>query len=144
MSESEARSASTSGSTAPEKAAGQQSAWSSPEVSAILSQYGQAMMRLGQLEKELEELKHKVPATATTPTPSSADIQGVMQEKERELRRKDETIASLRLQVSTLTSQLARSEEKLKMAADGNYVAHRRRGRRKWWQFWRRSSRATG
>lgn len=111
----------------------------SPEVNSILLKYGEAMLRLGQMERELEHLRQQVQVAVPAVQPPNPELAEALQAKEKELKRKDETIASLRVHISTLTAQLEKTEERLKAAAAGNYMMHRRR-HRKWWQFWRRSS----
>ncbi len=111
----------------------------SPEINSILLKYGEAMMRLGQMEREVEHLRQQVQVAVPTVQSPNPELTEALQAKEKELKRKDETIASLRLHISTITSQLEKTEERLKAAAMGNYMIYRKR-RRKWWQFWRRSS----
>ncbi len=102
------------------------------------------MMRLGQMEKELEYLRQRVQTVVPSVSSGNHDnhdnheMADPLQAKEKEIQRKDETITSLRLRVSTLTAQLAKTEGSLKEAATGNFIRHRQH-RRKWWQFWRRS-----
>ena len=111
------------------------------DVNMLLTQYGQAMARAEQLEQlcstqeqRLAELERQLQAaeSARKSDPQSQPGPNV----EADLRRKNETIESLRLQLMTAQSEITRLKEKLKLAAEGSYTLRRRRYRR-WWQFWK-------
>lgn len=112
------------------------------DVNVLLTQFGQAMARVGQLEQlcrtqeqKIAELESKVQAAQATNKPdSSAQL---TPDFEARLRRKDETIDALRVQLMTAQSELARSREKLKLAAEGAYMRHRH-SHHKWWQLWKK------
>lgn len=91
----------------------------------ILREYGQAMMRVGQLEKELALAKQGsqspadgVLSSGNTPQ-QLADLQMKLTDREQE-------IVALRLQLETMQADLKETQNKLKLAAEGNYIRHRK------------------
>lgn len=104
------------------------------DINVLLTQYGQAMARVGQLEQQVAELQSRLQAAvaASKPQPAAQPPPDI----EAKLRQKDATIETLRLQLMTSQSELARTKEKLKLAAEGAYMRHRHH--RKWWQFWKK------
>ena len=92
----------------------------------VLAQYGQSMMRVGQLKQELELERSGVYAPRespkvddTQPKREIADIKAKLQDREQE-------IVALRLQLETMQLKLNETETKLKLAAEGNYIRHRK------------------
>ena len=114
-------------------------AQSGGEWNALLAQYGQAMMQVGQLEKEVRDLRERL--TELQENGRNNHLGAPSEEKDEELRQKNQVIASLRLQIASLSEELTSTKGKLKQAAEGNYRRHRRSHRpRPWWRFWRRRS----
>lgn len=107
------------------------------DLRTVLSLYGEAMAKVGQLEKEVAQLREGVQARAVSgASPTDPTLQAALEQKERELKEKDRVIAMLRMDLSNAQAQMIRLEEKLKQAAHGNYMIYRKK-RRKWWQVWR-------
>ncbi len=107
-----------------------------PDVTTVLAQYGQAMMHLGQLERDVQQLRAQL-QTATPPqgaAKEAPEVQSLVKEKDRLLKEKDNAINTLRLQVTALNGQLADTQHKLKLAAEGAYMLHKRRKRRGPWR----------
>jgi predicted nucleic acid-binding Zn-ribbon protein len=92
----------------------------------VLAQYGQAMIRIGQLEKELDLSANRThtPAKDTgvvdvSTKRETTDLKAKLQACEQEL-------VALRLQLETVHGELNETKTKLKLAAEGNYIRHRK------------------
>ena len=95
----------------------------------IITAYGKAMQRLGELEKEVEALRRAGPRELR---PVAEDP-----EKDRALAEARNRIAQLETQVATLDSQLKRAEERYRLAAEGNLIRRRHsHSPPPWWKFW--------
>ncbi|MBI2166326.1 MAG: hypothetical protein HYU29_08005 [Chloroflexi bacterium] len=105
---------------------------------ALLAKYGEAMMRMGQLEQEIGHLKGLLEKKGGRGSEAGEGVEELKQERDAALKSMNEQTQSLRVQVATLQAQLEMTEEKLKLAAEGNYTRMRKRHhRRRWWQLWR-------
>ena len=141
-----------------------------PGYDAVIRLYGEAMLRIGELEARLigverrggaesgvqgassfnvAELAEKVEAlerrsgtSADTETSDPAgDTKPISAEDEAPLRELEEEISQLRLQLNSLTGQLAQTQEQLR-SAQGTRARRRSRSRRDSppkWKFWQGS-----
>ena len=110
-------------------------AQSGGDWNALLAQYGQAMMQVGKLEEEARDLRERLTELQGG---GGNNLDAPLKEKDEELRQKNQIIASLRLQVSSLSEELDSRREKLKLAAEGKYSRNRRHHQRTpWWQIWK-------
>ena len=142
----------------------------SPGYDAVIRLYGEAMMRIGELEAQMfgverrvtesenrgasssdfAELAEKVEAlerrwgtsAGTETSEHASDTRPISAEDDNLLREREEEISQLRLQVNSLTGQLAQTQEQLK-SSQGTRA--RRRSRRRdsppKWKFWQGSRR---
>ena len=94
----------------------------------LITAYGKAMQRLGELEKEVAALRR---FGVRDQSPVTEDF-----EKEKALNEGRARFAQLETQVASLDSQLKRAEERYRAAAEGNLSRHRRSHRAPWWRFW--------
>ena len=106
----------------------------------VLARYGEAMLRAGKLEEEVNSLQRMV-----EPLQGQRDgdpgLVAQLEEKDQELRRREETAAALRVQISALAAELEQTKGNLRQGSNGNYAHIQRRRHRPWWQFWRRRHR---
>ena len=101
-----------------------------PDLQAVFTEYGQAMHRVGQLEREIELLRSQLEAQSAVPS----DLDEQIAQRDRVIAERDTTILSLGSRVSIFEAQLRRTEDKLKQAAEGNYIRHRKKRSRPWWK----------
>ena len=96
----------------------------------LVAQYGKAMLRVGQLEQQVTDLQTQLKQVSQSQrsAPARDPAQGSKSNAN------NATVASMRVQLSTLAGQLARTEEKLKEAAEGNYARIRQRHNRSLWR----------
>jgi chromosome segregation ATPase len=106
------------------------------EFQRLLALYGQAMVRVGQLEQEAAALRERLTNVDARSSQVNDDLSKQLASKEHLLKEKDQVIAALRIDLSAARTEFAHLEERLKQAATGAYMLHRRR--RRWWQVWRR------
>jgi hypothetical protein len=104
------------------------------EYDTLLSRYAEEMQRIGQLEAQVESLNqrlvslpdaHESSPIETGPPPPLGH---------------DET-SQLRIQITTLAGQLARTQEQLAEIRGTRVRRRRSRDRPPGWKFWRRSNR---
>ncbi len=100
------------------------------DVAGLFAAYGEAMRRVGELDKETELLRGQL----RTQGPGAAATGPGGEETDRTLRERDDTIISLRLQITMLSAQLQKMEERAKETAEGASMRRRRRHQRPWWQ----------
>ena len=96
----------------------------------ILREYGQAMIRVGQLEKDLALVKQE----SQSPTDgelTSTDMRKQLADLQIKLTDREQEIVALRLQLETIQADLSETTNKLKLAAEGNYIRHRKNRNKK-------------
>ena len=103
---------------------------STPDYTALLQQYGEAMLRIGQLEAQVDELpKGSVESTSA---------------KEGPTKPRDDEISQLRLRVTSLSNQLALAQQEAGRTNEKTSRKRRRhspRNRPAKWMFWRKRRR---
>ncbi len=101
--------------------------------------YGEAMARCGQLENQVRIFEEKTQSLEEAADGSRSELQSLLQQEEKELKQKEQTIASLKIQLLTAKAEIDRLKEKLSLAEEGGLIRQRRRQRhqRHWWQVWR-------
>ena len=95
-------------------------------LSQVLSQYGQSMIRVGQLEKELELARNGSPASTESSSGNDAQNEKRIADLQMKLENREQEIVALRLQLETVQGELNETKTKLKLAAEGNYIRHRK------------------
>jgi septal ring factor EnvC (AmiA/AmiB activator) len=95
-------------------------------LAQVLTEYGQSMIRVGQLEKELELTKIAVQSSGQNSTTDNSQLQQEIAELHTKLQGREQELVALRLQVETLRSEISDTKSKLKLAAEGNYIRHRK------------------
>ena len=95
-------------------------------LSQVLSQYGQSMIRVGQLEKELELARNGSPASTESSSGNDARNEKRIADLQMKLENREQEIVALRLQLETVQGELNETKTKLKLAAEGNYIRHRK------------------
>ena len=122
------------------------SSQSLPDYDALVSRYGEAMLRIGQLEAQVDLLTNQLRSSDSPPTekperPSNFGSgmrppENMSQPTEGHSERdSEEQLRQLRLQVTSLANQLQQTEEQLEQAK-GHRVPrpHRRVKHRPWWK----------
>jgi len=92
----------------------------------VLAQYGQSMMRVGQLEQELEMERSGVHASGESPKVNDTQAKREIADAKAKLQDREQEIVALRLQLETMQGELNETKTKLKLAAEGNYIRHRK------------------
>lgn len=92
----------------------------------VLTQYGQSMMRVGQLEQELEMERSGVHASGESPKVNDTQAEKEIADAKAKLQDREQEIVALRLQLETMQGELNETKTKLKLAAEGNYIRHRK------------------
>ena len=95
-------------------------------LSQVLSQYGQSMIRVGQLEKELELAKNSSQASTESSSGNNVQNEKRFTDLQMKLENREQEIVALRLQLETVQGELNETKTKLKLAAEGNYIRHRK------------------
>jgi len=109
------------------------------DVKDLLFRYGEAMARCGQLENQFRILEEKTQSLEEAADGSRSELQSLLQQEEKGLKQKEQTIVSLKTQLLTAKAEIDRLKEKLSLAEEGELSRQRRRRRhqRHWWQVWR-------
>ena len=111
---------------------------SSPEYAHLLTKYGQAMLRIGQMETTVAHLtKHPYEDGNRANKPEIP----VLDQTKSDSRVNDE-YQQMRIEITTLTSQLARTEDDLKSIQDKHTNRRRRKQQDK--HLWKKLSRRLG
>ena len=100
-----------------------------PDYDDLLRQYGEAMLRIGQLEAQVERLTGEPQGRTGPTTPHVADEGGARSDPADLAQDEHPTNAEmgqLRLQVASLANQLSQTEEKLQQA-EGHRARRRHR-----------------
>ena len=95
-------------------------------LAQVLTEYGQSMIRVGQLEKELELTKIAVQSSGQSSAVDNSQLQREITELHTKLQGREQDLVALRLQVETLQGEISDTKSKLKLAAEGNYIRHRK------------------
>ncbi|MFQ5875338.1 MAG: hypothetical protein ACE5JL_16280 [Dehalococcoidia bacterium] len=111
------------------------------EVDDLLTQYGQAMARIGRLEMGIQTLEQEAKSLRSQ-AEELARKQHSIQEIKQTLGQKQMEIIALNSRVAVLKAQLGGRETPV--LPGGHWTSHHRRRRRhrRWWQFWRRRHRS--
>ena len=94
------------------------------DLSILLTEYGRAMHRIGQLERELELLSSQTRSSSQGVDGNGASID------------QQDAVASMRQQLAMGTNQLRQSEVRLEGNGDRPRQRRRRQHHRPWWKFW--------
>lgn len=95
-------------------------------LAQILKEYGQAMVRVGQLENELALAKQDAQIQRQDDSPVKVQPQKEVMDLELKLEGREQELVALRLQLETTQAELTETKNKLKLAAEGNYIRHRK------------------
>ena len=95
-------------------------------LAQILKEYGQAMVRVGQLENELALAKQDAQIQRQDNSPVKVQPQKEVMDLELKLEGREQDLVALRLQLETTQAELTETKNKLKLAAEGNYIRHRK------------------
>lgn len=95
-------------------------------LAQILKEYGQAMVRVGQLENELALAKQDAQIQRQDDSPVKVQPQKEVMDLELKLEGREQDLVALRLQLETTQAELTETKNKLKLAAEGNYIRHRK------------------
>ena len=115
------------------------------EYDLLLRRYGEAMLRIGELEARLREqgesgLAEEAPAEPNPKAaaePAAAPTEGPRQDLKEQ---KDRQMSQLRFQVTSLSTQLAEAQQRVQELQKSTRQRRRssRRHQRSRWKFWRR------
>ena len=95
-------------------------------LAQILKEYGQAMIRVGQLENELALANQHAQLQKQDDSPVKVQPQKEVLDLELKLQGREQEVVAVRLQLETTQAELTDTKNKLKLAAEGNYIRHRK------------------